>query len=85
MDNILIFATILVPIVAALVQVVKTSLTLPKTSLPGIALVVGLFVGFLASAFSDLPLEVRLWAGALAGLASVGFFELGNKRDGSTK
>ncbi len=85
MENILFFATVLVPIITALVQVVKSTVALPKTLLPLIALIIGLAIGFLASPFTDLTFDLRLWAGGIAGLASVGFFELGNKRTGTTK
>lgn len=85
MQDILIFATIVLPIVTALVELVKRSVVLPKNIVPLIALVIGLLVGVAAYPFSDLDLTMRLWSGALAGLAATGLFELAiNKRDGNT-
>ncbi|MFC4355292.1 holin [Chryseomicrobium palamuruense] len=85
MQDILIFATIVLPIVTALVELVKRSIILPKNIVPLIALVIGLLVGGVAYPFSDLDLTMRLWSGGLAGLAATGLFELAiNKRDGNT-
>ena len=46
---------------------------------------VGIFIGFAASLFTDLDLVLRLWVGGLAGLSATGLFELGNKNEGYTK
>lgn len=91
MDNqnlteVLAFASVLAVFVLALVQLVKTTVNVPKNLLPMMGLVVGLVVGALASPFTDLDLTLRLWSGGLAGLSATGLFELAfNKRDGSTK
>lgn len=85
MQDVLIFGTILVPIITALIQVVKSTINLPKTLVPLLSVVVGLAIGFIAYPFTDLAVDFRLWAGALAGLSSVGLFELSNKREGTTK
>ncbi|QNK87732.1 holin [Sporosarcina sp. resist] len=85
MTDVLIFATILAPIILAVVQLIKVSAPIKKNYIPLIAFVVGIFIGFAASPFTDLDLVLRLWAGGLAGLSATGLFELGNKNEGYTK
>lgn len=85
MTEVLIFATVLAPIILALVELVKRSVPVPKNLIPLIALVIGVLIGFAAYPFTELALDLRLWAGGLAGLASTGLFELGAKRDGITE
>jgi hypothetical protein len=73
-------------IITAVVEAVKVTCNVPKNLLPLIAVIVGLLVGLASATFSDLSLEVRLWSGFLAGLSSVGLFELAmNRRTGYTK
>ncbi|MDU0328684.1 holin [Paenibacillus sp. 3LSP] len=85
MNNVMAFASVLAVFVLALVQLVKTTVNLPKNIVPLIGVVIGILVGAAASPFTSLDLVLRLWAGGLAGLSATGLFELGNKRDGSTK
>ncbi|MCP3025429.1 holin [Halobacillus sp. A5] len=85
METVLLFASVILPIVSALIQVMKKSVNLPKNYLPLISIVIGLLVGGLAFPFTDLDLTMRLWAGLFAGLSNVGVFELVKKREGSTK
>lgn len=85
MTEVLIFATILAPIILAMVQLFKTTFNIKNNLLSLIALAVGLFVGFAASPFTDLDLTLRLWAGGLAGLSATGLFELLDNQDGSSK
>lgn len=59
MEQVLIFATVLLPIVAALVDLVKKSINLPKNLIPLISLVVGLFIGAIAYPFTDFELILR--------------------------
>lgn len=82
MTDVLIFATILAPIILAVVQLVKVTVNIPKNYIPLIAFAVGIFIGFAASPFTDV---LRLWVGGLAGLSANGLFELGNKHDGMPK
>jgi len=84
MDVAVTFASVLAPVVLALVQVVKTSFPMPKNFIPLLGLLLGLIVGYLAYPFTDLTVPVRLWAGAIAGLTSVGLFETFNTRVGLT-
>lgn len=85
MQEVLAFATVIAPIILALVELAKRTVTFPKNYVPIIALILGLLVGFAAQPFTDLDLVLRLWAGGLAGLSSTGLFELFNKREGETK
>jgi hypothetical protein len=85
MEQVLLFATVLLPIVTALVELVKKTVKLPKNYLPLISVILGLIVGAVAYPFTDFELVLRLWAGGLAGLAGTGLFEILNKRDGMTK
>ena len=85
MNEVLIFATVLAPIILAVVQLIKGTVNIPKNYIPLIAFAVGIFIGFAAAPFTDLDAVLRLWAGGLAGLSATGLFELGNKHDGSTK
>ncbi len=85
MQQVLIFTTILAPIVAAMVQVVKQTVTLPNNVLPILSLVIGLGVGSVAFPFTEMDLVLRLWAGAFAGLGGTGLYELVAKREGTSK
>lgn len=85
MQQVLIFTTILAPIVAAVVQVVKQTVTLPNNVLPILSLVIGLAVGSVAFPFTEMDLVLRLWAGAFAGLGGTGLYELLAKREGTSK
>ena len=85
MKQVLAFGTVILPIVLALVELAKRSFTIKKNYVPAIAVVVGLFIGFAASPFTDLDLALRLWAGGLAGLSATGLFEIFNFRGGVTK
>lgn len=85
MAAVLIFATILAPIITALVEMIKKAVNIPINFVPVLALVVGLLIGFAAQPFTDLDYVNRLWAGGLAGLAATGLFELVKQREGQTK
>lgn len=86
MKEVLLFATVLLPIVTALVQLLKITVPIKKNFVPLLSFVVGILVGAAAYPFTDLELMLRLWAGGFAGLAGTGLFELVfNDRDGTTK
>jgi hypothetical protein len=85
MTEVLIFATILMPIITGLVQLAKKTVNIKNNFLSLIALAVGLFVGFAASPFTDLDLVLRLWAGGLAGLSATGLYELMDNQSGKSK
>lgn len=76
MEDIIFFATLIVPVVMALVEVVKRTVNMDNKYATLISLVVGLLVGFAGSIFTDLDVVSRLWAGAFAGLSSSGLYDL---------
>ena len=84
-QSVLPFATALAIIVTALVQLVKTTVALPKNFVPLIGLGLGLLIGFLAWPFTDLDVVRRVWGGGIAGLMATGLFELVQQRPGTTK
>ncbi len=79
------FATVLFPIVSALVELVKKTFKLPKNIIPSISLLIGMIIGTIAYPFTEMDVILRLWAGGIAGLAGTGLFELVKKREGNTK
>ena len=85
MAEVLIYTTVLTPIVIALIEVIKKAANIKDNFIPLLALGVGLAIGFLGQNFTDLDLVNSLWAGALSGLSAVGLFEVGKKREGTTK
>ena len=85
MTSVLIFATILAPIILAVTELFKRTFNIPKTIIPLIAFAVGIFIGFAASPFTDMDIVLRLWSGGLAGLTATGLFELGTPSEGHTK
>ena len=85
MKQVLIFTTLLAPIVTAIVQVIKTTVNLPNNALPILSLVAGLAIGSFAFPFTDMDITLRLWAGAFAGLGGTGLYEVFANRIGNTK
>lgn len=85
MVDILILTSVLAPVIAGLVEVVKKTITMKVNFIPVVALLIGLLIGFLAVPISELNTVMRLWAGGLAGLASVGLFEVVKQSEGITK
>lgn len=76
MVEILTMATVITPITGGLVHAVKKATQVNKRYLPVIAIGIGLTLGT-AAYFLNADLGLRLWAGGVSGLASVGLFELG--------
>ncbi|MED2942404.1 holin [Bacillus swezeyi] len=81
METVLIFASVLSPIILALVELVKKTFRVPKNLIPLVSLLIGLLIGAAAYPFTGLDLVLRLWAGGLAGLTATGLFEIGKNRD----
>ncbi|WP_172369556.1 holin [Sporosarcina jiandibaonis] len=76
MNEILISATAIAIVVTGLVQVFKQATNINKRYLPLMAIIIGILVGA-AAYFLDAELGLRMWAGGIAGLMSVGLFETG--------
>ncbi|APC50259.1 holin [Virgibacillus halodenitrificans] len=85
MQQVLIFATLIVPAVIGLVELVKRTVSVKKNIVPAISFIIGLIIGTAAYPFTDMELVLRLWAGGFAGLSGTGLFELIKKRNGVTK
>ncbi|WHX38404.1 holin [Paenibacillus polymyxa] len=79
MNQVLAFASTLVVIIIAVVQLIKKTVSIPDNYVPVVAVVIGLLIGWVSSPFTDLDLSLRLWAGGLAGLSATGLFELAFK------
>jgi len=76
MNQLLLFASSFTPIVTAVVQAIKTANIVPTRFLPLVALITGVVLGAGAQPLVNIDLVQCLWAGGLAGLSSVGLFEL---------
>lgn len=84
MNNILATATVLTPIVVAFSSVLKQYLVSSKY-LPIINIIIGVGLATLyAVSFHESEI-VFLWAGALAGLAAGGFYDIGKNLKGDGK
>lgn len=84
-QELLLLATLIVPMATGVVEVLKQALTIKKNFIPLIGLFVGVCIGFIAAPLSDADIYLRLWAGGIAGLTSSGLYELVTKRNGTTK
>lgn len=85
-NQVMAFASVLSVIILAAVQLVKKTVPVPNNFVPLVGLIAGLLIGWAAQPFTDLGLELRLWAGALAGLSATGLFELVlSNRPGTSK
>ena len=76
MVEILAMATVIAPVTAGVVEVVKQATQVNNRYLPAVATILGMGLGA-AAYFLDAELGLRVWAGGISGLASVGLFELG--------
>ncbi|QXE03448.1 holin [Terribacillus sp. DMT04] len=72
MYQVLVFSTILAPIVTAVMELIKRSLPRLEPYLALLSVVVGVLLGAAAYPFTVFELTARLWAGGIAGLASTG-------------
>jgi hypothetical protein len=79
MNEILVFATLITPIITGIVEVVKRGLQMDIKYAPLLAIVLGAVIGVLAFPFTDIGTVERLWAGILAGLGSMGLYDLGKR------
>jgi len=85
MQQVLLFATVLAPIITGLVELVKMRVNVRKNIVPLISFGIGMFIGLLAYPFTEMDWVLRLWAGGLAGLSGVGLFEVFKQHEGYTK
>ena len=78
MVEILAMATVIAPVTAGVVEAVKRATQVDNRYLPAVATILGMGLGA-AAYFLDAELGLRVWAGGISGLASVGLFELGKQ------
>lgn len=76
MEQILIYATILAPIVAGLVQISKGYIGAEGKLIPLVALSIGITIGCLYGLTVAGDTVLYTWAGGIAGMTSVGVYEL---------
>jgi len=79
MNEILVFATIISPIITGVVEAVKRGLQLDTKYAPLLAIVLGVALGILGHPITDIGIGERLWAGVLGGLGSMGLYDLGKQ------
>lgn len=81
MEEILFLATAIALVVGGVVEAIKRATHIKKRYLPIVALIVGILVG-VAAYFLEAEIGLRMWAGGIAGLMSVGLFETGKNIKG---
>lgn len=80
MQQILITAGIIAPIISAIVNVVKTQFNLNGKQVSTLALVLGVVVGLTyAATIVRGDYAVYGWGGLIAGLSAIGYYELAFK------
>ncbi|WP_349408244.1 holin [Pseudalkalibacillus sp. SCS-8] len=80
MEQVIMFASVMTPIVTGLTEVAKRTFLIPKRFVNIFSLMIGLVVGLLAFPLTDLDWTLRTWAGTMAGLAATGLYEVGKYR-----
>lgn len=82
MDGVLVLSTAIGILVAALMQLAKSSYTaftkgkeINPNWIPMLAVVVGMIVGLAVAPFTTLDWVLRLWAGAISGFMASGIYE----------
>ncbi|WP_329610116.1 holin [Pseudalkalibacillus berkeleyi] len=82
MEQVIMFASVMTPIVTGLTEVAKRTFLIPKRFINIVSLIIGLVVGLMAFPLTDLDWALRTWAGTMAGLAATGLYEVGKYRVG---
>ncbi|WP_031423032.1 holin [Exiguobacterium sp. NG55] len=83
--ELLLLVTLISPVIIGLNEVAKQAVRIPKRMIPVVAIFIGILVGIASAPFTTVDVFIRIWAGAIAGLTSVGLYESGKSRDGYTK
>ena len=82
MQQILITAGIVAPIISAIVNVVKTQFKLDGKQVSALALVLGIIVGLVyAATIVHGDYAAYGWGGLIAGLSAIGYYELAFKNN----
>jgi len=79
LEQVLMFSTLLAPLVTAMMELLKRTFPIPKKYIPIISFFVGLIIGLLAAPVTEMNVQLRLWSGGIAGLAATGLYEIGKK------
>ncbi|MFC7373281.1 holin [Fictibacillus iocasae] len=77
MKDVLLFASFLAPFVTGLVELAKRTITIRKKYIPLFSFFTGISAGLLGFPFANMGAEMRIWSGAIAGLAATGLYEVG--------
>ncbi|MFC0187784.1 holin [Fictibacillus aquaticus] len=77
MEDVLLFASFLAPVVTGLVELAKRTISIRKKYIPLFSFFTGIAAGLLGYPFAEMPVEMRIWSGAIAGLAGTGLYEIG--------
>lgn len=84
MTDILIAATVVAPVISALVNVAKEQLGLNGKLVSGIAILIGVLVGLLyAFTIAHGQYAEYSWGGLIAGLSAIGYYEIAFKKGGN--
>lgn len=82
MEGVLVLATAIGVIVAAVLELVKRSYTaathgntIDPNWIPILAVVIGVVIGLLVDPFTSMDLVLRLWAGGISGFMASGIYE----------
>lgn len=75
-QEMILFITVIAPLVAALSELFKRTDIVPVKWVPVFTFVMAIVVAILAVPFTDLDIVNRAWGGAIAGLSSMGLYEL---------
>ncbi|QSF98151.1 holin [Bacillus paralicheniformis] len=85
MEEVLLFATVLAPILTVLVQLVKKTVNMPTNIVPAVSFALGIVLGAVAYPFTDLDLVLRLLSRRLCGSCCERSFRDRCEREGTTK
>jgi uncharacterized membrane protein len=82
--NIYIISSILMPIIVALLQVVKKAINIDDRFLPSISILIGILLMYLVSGqiifnteIEKMSIQVIIFAGIVTGLSSCGLYDFG--------
>lgn len=82
MDGVLVLATAIGVIVAAVMQLVKMTYSAARSGkeinhnwIPLLSVIVGALIGLAVAPFTTMDLMLRLWAGAISGFMASGIYE----------
>ena len=76
MNEVLVFTTLLSPIILMLTELLKKTFNVPANYVPLMSLVIGAIVGLATFPFTEMDFTLRLWSGIIAGLGGTGIYEV---------